>query len=77
MRGRQQPAGGGKSGAARMACRAGLRAPNDGVIEVQGQFGNTEIEAVAEASQLLKHTAGVTRNGVGRRSWSRTASRVT
>ncbi len=29
-------------------------------------FGNTEIEAVAEASQLLERAAGVTRNGVGR-----------
>jgi putative ABC transport system permease protein len=29
-------------------------------------FGNTEIEAVAEASQLLEKAAGVTRNGVGR-----------
>ena len=29
-------------------------------------FGNTEIEAVAEASQLLEGAAGVTRNGVGR-----------
>ena len=29
-------------------------------------FGNTEIEAVAEASRLLEKTAGVTRNGVGR-----------
>lgn len=29
-------------------------------------FGNTEIEAVSEASQLLEKAAGVTRNGVGR-----------
>jgi predicted permease len=29
-------------------------------------FGNTEIEAIAEASQLLERAAGVTRNGVGR-----------
>jgi predicted permease len=29
-------------------------------------FGNTEIEAVAEASQLLEAAAGVTRNGVAR-----------
>src|SRR6185503_17125265 len=29
-------------------------------------FGNTEIEAVAEASQLIERAAGVTRNGVGR-----------
>jgi putative ABC transport system permease protein len=29
-------------------------------------FGNTEIEAVAAASQLLEKAAGVTRNGVGR-----------
>ncbi|MGH9174318.1 MAG: ABC transporter permease, partial [Vicinamibacterales bacterium] len=29
-------------------------------------FGNTEIEALAEASQLLAVAAGVTRNGVGR-----------
>ena len=29
-------------------------------------FGNTEIEAVAEASRLLERAAGVTRNGVGR-----------
>ena len=29
-------------------------------------FGDTEIEAVAEASQLLESAAGVTRNGVGR-----------
>ena len=29
-------------------------------------FGNTEIEAVAEASHLLASAAGVTRNGVGR-----------
>lgn len=29
-------------------------------------FGSTEIEAVAEASQLLVNAAGVTRNGVGR-----------
>jgi putative ABC transport system permease protein len=29
-------------------------------------FGNTEIESVAEASQLLEKAAGVTRNGVGR-----------
>lgn len=29
-------------------------------------FGDTEIEAVAEASQLLESTAGVTRNGVAR-----------
>jgi putative ABC transport system permease protein len=29
-------------------------------------FGNTEIEAVAEASRLLESAAGVTRNGVGR-----------
>lgn len=29
-------------------------------------FGNTEIEAVAEASGLLERAAGVTRNGVGR-----------
>ena len=29
-------------------------------------FGNTEIEAVGEASQLLEKSAGVTRNGVGR-----------
>jgi putative ABC transport system permease protein len=29
-------------------------------------FGNTQIEAIAEASQLLVATAGVTRNGVGR-----------
>ena len=29
-------------------------------------FGNTEIESVAEASQLLENAAGVTRNGVGR-----------
>src|SRR5688572_15209097 len=29
-------------------------------------FGDTEIEAVGEASRLLERTAGVTRNGVGR-----------
>jgi putative ABC transport system permease protein len=29
-------------------------------------FGNTEIEAIVEASQLLEHAAGVTRNGVAR-----------
>ena len=29
-------------------------------------FGNTEIEAVSGASQLLENAAGVTRNGVGR-----------
>ena len=29
-------------------------------------FGNTEIESVARASQLLEKAAGVTRNGVGR-----------
>src|SRR5688500_17723521 len=29
-------------------------------------FGDTEIEAVARASQLLESAAGVTRNGVGR-----------
>ncbi|MFN2447384.1 MAG: ADOP family duplicated permease [Vicinamibacterales bacterium] len=29
-------------------------------------FGNAQIEAIAEASQLLVATAGVTRNGVGR-----------
>jgi putative ABC transport system permease protein len=29
-------------------------------------FGNTEIESLAEASQLLEAAAGVTRNGVGR-----------
>ncbi len=29
-------------------------------------FGDTEIESVAEASQLLEKAAGVTRNGVGR-----------
>jgi predicted permease len=29
-------------------------------------FGNTEIESVAEASQLLEKAGGVTRNGVGR-----------
>jgi predicted permease len=29
-------------------------------------FGNTEIDAVADASQLLEKAAGVTRNGVGR-----------
>jgi putative ABC transport system permease protein len=29
-------------------------------------FGNTEIDAVARASQLLEQAAGVTRNGVGR-----------
>ena len=29
-------------------------------------FGNTEIESVADASQLLEKAAGVTRNGVGR-----------
>src|SRR3954454_10429288 len=29
-------------------------------------FGNTGIEAVSEASQLLEKAAGVTRNGVGR-----------
>jgi putative ABC transport system permease protein len=29
-------------------------------------FGNTEIQAVAAASRLLEHAAGVTRNGVGR-----------
>jgi predicted permease len=29
-------------------------------------FGNTEIEAIAQASQLLEKAAGVTRNGVGR-----------
>ena len=29
-------------------------------------FGNTEIEAIADASQLLVAAAGVTRNGVGR-----------
>lgn len=29
-------------------------------------FGNSEIEAVAKASQLLEQAAGVTRNGVGR-----------
>ena len=29
-------------------------------------FGNTEIESVSEASQLLENAAGVTRNGVGR-----------
>src|ERR671918_2512130 len=32
----------------------------------QYPFGNTEIESVAEASQLLESAAGVTRNGVGR-----------
>lgn len=30
------------------------------------EFGNTEIEAIAEASQLLERAAGVTRTGVGR-----------
>src|SRR5512132_4097059 len=29
-------------------------------------FGNTEIESVAKASQLLEKAAGVDRNGVGR-----------
>jgi putative ABC transport system permease protein len=33
---------------------------------VQYPFGNTEIESVARASQLLEKAAGVTRNGVGR-----------
>ncbi len=33
---------------------------------VQYPFGNTEIETVAESSQLLEKAAGVTRNGVGR-----------
>src|SRR5688572_26940996 len=33
---------------------------------VQYPFGNTEIEAVAAASQLLEAAAGVTRNGVDR-----------
>lgn len=32
----------------------------------QYPFGNTEIESVARASQLLESAAGVTRNGVGR-----------
>jgi putative ABC transport system permease protein len=32
----------------------------------QYPFGNTEIESVASASQLLEKAAGVTRNGVGR-----------
>lgn len=32
----------------------------------QYPFGNTEIESVAEASQLLEKAAGVTRNGVAR-----------
>jgi predicted permease len=32
----------------------------------QYPFGNTEIETVAESSQLLENAAGVTRNGVGR-----------
>src|SRR5688572_32513858 len=32
----------------------------------QYPFGNTEIEAVADASRLLVNTAGVSRHGVGR-----------